>query len=208
MPYDGGVEHNSNTMSDRELIVVKRQSSKAVEAANALVVESAESYAEATTLLGKIKTALALVKEETEKVTRPLLDALNAERARWKPLMQGCEDAEKTVKMKMLAWYNQEQERARAEAAKIEAKVASGKMSVEKGMEKAEAIVQPDRATAANGIVSEVRKVRKVYIVDPMKVPREYLVVNEVMVRKDALAGKEIPGVEVRTENTIAGMIV
>ena len=195
-------------MSDRELTVVKGQVGKVLGAANALTVESAEQYTEATELLGRIKKAVAFVKGETEKITRPLLDALNAERARWKPMLAEAEAAESAVKSKMLAWYSAEQEHARMEAAKLEAKVAAGKMSPEKALAKAESIVQPERAVAGTGVVAEIRKVRKMYITDEKLVPDEYWIINEVLLRKDALAGKEIPGVEVRTENSIAGTLV
>ena len=193
-------------MSDRELTVVKGQVGKVLGAA--LTVESAEQYTEATELLGRIKKAVAFVKGETEKITRPLLDALNAERARWKPMLAEAEAAESAVKSKMLAWYSAEQERSRKEAAALEAKVAAGKMSPEKALAKAESIVQPERAVAGTGVVAEIRKVRKMYITDEKLVPDEYWIINEVLLRKDALAGKEIPGVEVRTENSIAGTLV
>jgi len=37
---------------------------------------------------------------------------------------------------------------------------------------------------------------RDIEITDADKIPKEYWIVDEVMVRKDALAGKQIPGVK------------
>jgi hypothetical protein len=50
----------------------------------------------------------------------------------------------------------------------------------------------------------QVRKIRKVRIVDAALLPREYLIPNEVVIRRDALGGKQIPGVEIYDEEVIA----
>lgn len=208
MKYTWEVIANASPMTEaRELSVVQRQSGKAKEAATALVVGSAGQYEEATTLLGKIKQVSSAVKAESEKVTKPLREALDAERARWKPLQLDCEEAERIVKGKMLAYVNEEQAKAQAAAAKLEAQVAAGKLTPEKALAKAEKIAEPERTSIGVGAVSQIRQVRKVYIVEPDKVPAKYRVIDEVAVRRDALAGVVIPGVEVRTENAIAGIV-
>lgn len=51
---------------------------------------------------------------------------------------------------------------------------------------------------------NRTRKRTVVDIVDPSKVPDEYRIIDEVRVRRDALAGKAIPGVVVRVEHDVA----
>jgi len=192
-------------------ITIRKQSDRILEQAEALVVETEEQYADGTALLGNIRKASASVKEETEAVTRPLLEALNHERDRFRPILTAIGDAERLVKQKLLTYFNARQKKADAAAAELERKVAAGKLKPETALKRAEAIQAPSRSvigSGSSGALSEVRKVRRVYIRDPLQVPREYFVVDEVRVRRDALAGKEIPGVEVVTENTIAGINV
>lgn len=182
------------------LSVVKRQTTIATQQATDLVVKTEEDYAVASDLLGKIKKVQKLVKQEKDKVLGPLLEAERAERGRWKPVEEDAANAESIIKNKMVTFVNQKEAQRQKEEAKIQEKLETGKISMDKAATQMEKVTQAPSQVGA----STVRKVRNVYVVDEALIPRQYLQVDMVKVRKDALAGVTIPGVEVREENSIA----
>ena len=185
---------------NKELTVVKRQVTVATQKANELAVTDDKGYELADVLLSKIKKAQRLITTEKNKVLRPLLDATKAERERWAPVEQDGLQAEKIVKSKMQVYFTEKEEKQRIEEAKIQKKVEEGKMKIETAAKKMEIVQAPPVETK-----SKVRKVKVVKITNPSLVPMKYFVLDEVAVRKDALAGVKIPGVEVVEENQIAG---
>lgn len=194
-----------NLIKNKELVVIKSQISKAVAAANDLVIEKKEDLPKATDLLSKIKQVGKMIKEQKEKITKPANEIIKNARAFFSPVETQFAEAEKIVKDKMLAFNYKETEKAKIEEAKIEKKVETGKMSFEKAAEKIEAIT-PEKSIESKSGSAQFRTVKDVVIEDETKIPREYLVPDMVKIRKVALAGVEIAGIKVIEKQVVAGI--
>lgn len=190
----------------QDIEVMKKQAGTAVEVATRLEVKDDATYEEATGVLGKIKTAIKLVKEKRDEVLEPAKAVVKAETARWAPVIAEAEEAERIVKSKMLAFVNERQRLQQIEEAKIQAKVEAGRLKPETAVARMAQVAEaPKQVTTDTGAKSQVRKHKVVNVVDANLVPDMYWTLDNVAIRRDALAGLVIPGVEVREENIIAG---
>ncbi len=102
-------------IATKELSVVKTQSTKALQAAVNIAVTSEETYAEALDLGKKIKQVGKMITTRKEEITKPLNEAIKSARELFKPIESTLEQAEQTVKQKMIA-YTREQNRIADEA--------------------------------------------------------------------------------------------
>lgn len=144
----------------------------------------------ATVLLSEFNRKLDTLKEEREKVTKPLNEALKAERARFKPYEDKLTEAVASIKAGMSAFLvHQEEERKKA----MESLKAGDTDAVQAVATIAEN--QSKGAKTDTGSVSFV-DVKKWRVVDENLIPREYLTINEDMVKESMKEGKAVPGIE------------
>lgn len=191
-------------MENKEVALVKSQASKALLAANELVIASDQDLPVATELLAKIKQVGKLIKERKEEITKPLNAALASARELFKPIETSHADAEAIIKRKVLAYQDKVEAERAAAAAKLAARVEKGTMRTDTAMRKMEELPEVQKKTATAGGTLSTRVIKKVHIVDESLLPREYLLPDNVKINKAALAGVVIPGVEVREEKTLA----
>ena len=194
-----------NAKLSQELAPIKIQVSKAEAAADAIQVKTVDDLTAATELLGKIKTVGKMITSKKETITKPLNEALKNARAFFAPLEKQWWEAERIVKDKMIAYQNKQLANADKKTEVIEQKVEAGKMSFDKAAEKIEAVTPQKNVTTDAG-AAQFRTVRKVVVNDETLVPREYLMLDMVKIRKVALAGVKIAGVSVVEEQTVAGI--
>lgn len=138
---------------------------------------------------------------------KPLNDQVKAINDRFKTSLRPLEETEAKVK-RLISNYTLEQDRLRREKERelqeAHAKeMAKQEKAAEKSGEDFIPSVAPSIAQAAPTIKTEsgkttTVKVWKFEIVDAAQVPREYLEVNESLIRKAVQAGaREIPGVRI-----------
>ena len=140
------------------------------------------------------------IQEKKNSILRPLNEAIKNIRQLFFPIEKKLEDAELSVKKEIEKYHLEKEAKAEKEKQKIAEKVESGKISFEKAIEKVEKIEEaPKNIQSENGIIG-FRTIKKVVIENPELLPREYLVPDEVKIRRDVLAGKEIPGVKIYEE--------
>ena len=188
----------------KELVPLKAQVTKLETQAQAVTIATQEDYSNAADLIARLKETGSKIKTTKESITKPLNEALKNARNLFAPIEEQFEKAESIVKTKLLAYKRKVDDEAREAEAKIAARVEKGTMKLETAERKTEAIERVETTTRGKIGEVQVRKVKKVRIVDAAALPREYLVPDEVLIRKDALGGKQIPGVEVFEEETIA----
>ena len=191
---------------EKSLTPIKVQVSKAVAAANALIIKTVDDLPAATSLLGKIKTVGKMITDKKNTITKPLNEALKNARAFFSPVEMQYSDAERIVKSKMIAFQSAETLRAVKKTEVIEKKVETGKMTFEKAAEKIEEVTPPKNITTTAG-AAQFRTVKVAVIDNESLLPREYLVPDMVKIRKVALAGVAIPGVRVVEEQRVAGIV-
>lgn len=188
----------------KEIAVVKGQASKALNAAEALMITTQEEMVTATDHLSKMKQVAKMIKERKEAITKPLNEALKSARDLFQPIEANLAEAERIVKGKMLSYQRDEDERISKDKNKVIDKVESGKMSVEKGIAKIEQIGTVQ--TSVQGKVGAIafRNVKKYRVVDESKLPREFLMPNMSAITEALKAGKVVPGAEMYEEKVVA----
>jgi hypothetical protein len=191
-------------LETKEVSVVKQQATKALSAANEIVIKSQEDMVKATDVLSKIKSVGKLVKERKELITRPLMESLNSVRDLFKPIEQTHADAERIIKGKMLDWQNAEEARQEKERLAIANRVEKGTMKPETAVAKMEKIAPVQ--TSAQGKVGTVttRIVKKYRVTDESKLPREFLVPDMGKISEALKAGQVVPGAEIYEEKVIS----
>jgi predicted phage tail protein len=195
-----------NANLTKELAPFKATISKAEAAATALQIKTVDELTGATELLGKIKTVGKAITQKKESITKPLNEALKNIRDFFRPVETQWANAEQIVKGKMIDYQNDQLAKAAKETKKVEEKVEAGKMTFEKAAEKIEAVTPQKNVTTDAG-AAQFRTVKEVVIDNETLIPREYLVLDLVKIRKVALAGVNIPGVRVVEKQAVAGII-
>jgi len=182
----------------KELAVIKGQLSKAESKVNDIVIKSQEDYVQAIDVLGKMKELGKLIKNRKEAITKPMNEALKSARELFRPIEEQFESAQHTIEGKLLTYKRKVDDEARAKELDLAKKVEEGKITVESAAKKMDKVERVDATVQGNkGSTFQVRKVKDFEVIDRDLVPDEYWQLDMVSVRRDALAGKEIPGVRV-----------
>lgn len=191
-------------IEERELTALKGQISKLENQAHAVTIETAEDYTHAIDIVSKLKETGSTIKNKKESITKPLNEALRNARELFAPIEQQFLNAEAIIKTKLLDYKRKKDAEALAEEAKIASKVEAGHMKLETAERKLDQVERVETTTRGKIGEVQVRKIKRVRITDVALLPREYLVPDEVAIRRDALGGKAIPGVEIYEEEVIA----
>jgi hypothetical protein len=211
-------------ITDSAITELAPEREQLVAQAENLVIRTATGYGEAAGWLKSIKGFLKRIEDARVRITKPLNDALREVNGQAKGAAAPFLEAEARIKRAMIE-YSDEQDRIRAaeqrranEAAEKErlrlqeiadraaAKGQEGKAEI--FAERAQAVVAPVAQRAAPKIDNiSIPKVWVYEIKDEDLIPREYLVVDEVRLRKVVMALKgqtNIPGVRVFEQKRIA----
>lgn len=188
----------------KELTHLKAQVTKVENQAQLVQIETQENYTQAVDLLSKLKETGNLIKTKRESITKPLNEALRNARELFKPIEDQFANAESIIKTKLLDYKRKVDDEARKKEAQIAKRVEEGTLKLETAEKKLESIERVDATTRGNIGEVQVRKVRKVRIINEAAIPRQYLVPDMVAIRRDALNGIQIEGTEVYEEEIIA----
>lgn len=166
------------------------------QSANELRIESDTDLGNADKLLSMIADGEKLITSRKEDITRPLMKALASGRDLFRPLELGFAEAKKVIKSKMLAYQVEREQQILEDQAKIEAKVAKGRMKPETAATKMEKMNAPKLNT---------RVLTKVRVVDETIIPREWLIPDMTRITEAVLReGVTISGVEKYEEKILA----
>ena len=183
--------------TEKSVALFEQKVSPIFEQAQALEIVDEKGQAEAAELLSHLNKNLDAVTKEKEKVTKPLNEALKAERGRWKPLENFLEEGIAIVRRKMGTYQTEATRKAQEEAAKIAARVGDGKgkLKVETAVRKMDEIETPAQAVVAESGMVKFRTVKKFEVMDVTMLPIEYVLPNEPAIRAAMTKGQELPGV-------------
>jgi hypothetical protein len=180
-------------------IEIKKEVSPLVAKAQAVTIMSADDMKEATVLLSVVNKKLDAITAEEEKVTKPLNEALKAERARWSPMKTILKDAVSVLRTKMSAYQTAETKRAQEEKARIASRIGDGKgkIKMETAVRKLDEVDSPDTKVQTDAGALTFRATPTLKITDTHAIPREYLVVDEKKLLDALKAGVSVPGAEI-----------
>lgn len=171
-------------------------------------------------MAGNIKKLLDYVEERKAVLVDPAKSIIEEAKSIYDPFINACKEGKATLtnmvnKFIMAEREKEEKEKERILAKekidreKIQADLEAGKITAEKAAEKIE-----QKEEKAVEKLSEVKEVKSSYggvttrmistaiIENPELVPDEYWVIDEIRVRKLALAGVVIPGVKIEKKSS------
>lgn len=169
--------------------------------AESLSITNPDSLKVATSLLSRLNKLNDDITEEKEKVTRPLNEALEAERSRWKPAEQYYKTAIEAIRLKMTEYQTNLIHTNKVKEESITSRIAPGKgnLSFETAVKKLEELPTADKTTSTEeGSVTFVEK-KILKVTDLSLIPDEYWLINEPLLLEDLKKGLTISGAELDT---------
>lgn len=175
-----------------------------------LDIKTADQFDEASKVLVTIKKVGKNIEKQKDDIVKPLQLSVKNVRELFAPIEADLSEQEEVLRKGLLAYQEKQAKKAQKKAEKIEEAVDNGDMSLQDGMGKMSNIKQaPSTVNTGKGSVS-FKTIRKVRIFDVGLLPARYLMNEKVVaalasaVRKDALEGITIPGVQVYEEKQTA----
>lgn len=191
--------------------VVKSKIAGMREMLDATKVESEEEVGKAAELIKNVKKLLTYVKEQKDKLVKPAKEIIAEAGEKYDPAIKECQNAEIVLKGRVQKYLDAQEAKRRLEQQRVADRVERGTMKTETAVRKMDEIGE-ERKTVSTGSAAVRRVVRRVaVIVAPEQIPDEFWVIDEVRVRREAIARNtanlpQIPGVEIREESTIASV--
>lgn len=175
------------------------------EKAEGMEITTLEQMEDSVALLSQLNKANDRIDEEKQKVLRPLLDATAAERARWKPAETHLAAGIAYLRRLITDYQTHKRAEEKEEADRIASRIGEGKgkLKLETGISKIDAIEKaPEKVATESGSVA-FRTVQKWKVIDDSKIPVGFLVPNEPKINAEMKAGRTIPGIEYYTEEQV-----
>lgn len=150
--------------------------------------------------IASVKQAAKDVTEVRDKYIEPAKSIIEHAKATFDPIINRCKDIETFLKNKAQEYMLAEKKKADEKAAKEAAKVESGYQKPETAAKKIAEIPEAQRVSKTDKSTLSMKMVKDYRIIDEKKIPEEYYKPRELdtaKIRKVALAGIAIPGVEV-----------
>jgi antitoxin component HigA of HigAB toxin-antitoxin module len=179
---------------NKKITTIEKKSSPIITLSQSIQINNDKDLEKAVEVLSKLNKFLDQVTEEKEKITKPLLEALKVERARWKPLETQYENSISVIREKMSVYQTAQKELQERVANEAVEKISSGEISLETAVSKLNESEVKNKVEANSGSVSFIT-VKKYEVIDITKVPVEYLLPNDVKIRADMKAGIQVEGV-------------
>jgi hypothetical protein len=179
----------------KSLIPFKKKVSELATQVESMEIGNAKELSQAVTVLSSINKYADSVKEQKEKLTRPINESLKNIRLMFKPLEESYEGAIKMLREKMSKYQTAEVARAKEEQAKIA--LTEG---IDTAIAKMNEIAVPDKSIETKAGTVQFREVKKFKVMDMTLLPIEYHLPDERSIQAKMKEGKELPGVKYYTE--------
>jgi hypothetical protein len=196
----------------KDLALVKEKIKGMQAVIDKTIIVNDEALTVAADVIKNIKILAAAITKQKEEYTLPAKAIMDKAKLDYDPLIKECKNAEIVLKQRVTKYLDDENARKEIEKAKIAARVGEGKghLKAETAVDKIENVgVAQTNVKTESGAELRVTKRRVAEITEPNLIPKEYWIIDEVRVRREALAkdklGQEqIPGVTVKDASGIA----
>lgn len=180
----------TNTLTPKEIII-------RAESITTLTVETMPEAVELLSSLNRIKDDITAQKE---LVTRPLLDALAEERAKWKTKETRLEAVITRIRTALTSYQTELVAKQRAEQEAIAKKLEDGKIKPQTAIKRMQGVEDVQNTVeSATGKIS-FKTVTTFTVSDWSKVPTEFLLLNETLVREKLKLGVKVDGLGYKDE--------
>lgn len=166
--------------------------------ADKITITNNTEMVEATKLLSNINKYADEVESRRKAITEPLNVALKAARQMFSPLEDKLEAAITSIRKAMTSYQTNIVRIQKEEEAKIAARIGEGKgkLKLETAVAKMDQIEKPVEKITTDAGAVKFKTVKKFRIIDKRYIPFDYLLPDEVAIRKAMLSDIKIEGVE------------
>ena len=178
------------------LAPLKAQVLKLENKANEITITTAEENATATELKAKLNETKKQIKDRKEEITKLSTPRFQAHAHCSAPIEDSSEKAESILARKLIA-YKQKVKRRPERPRTNSPHEEKGTMKLETAERKIDALPTVQKQSKPTTAECSLRKIKKVRITNPDLVPDQYWVLNEVLIRKDALVSTPDRGCQV-----------
>jgi len=183
----------------QELKTIEQNLNPLLDRAGNLQIFDNPTLKEAVTLLSQLNQINDKIALEREKVTKPLNEALKAERARWKPAELKNQQAIDHLRQEMTRYQTAIMKEKQEQEQSIVNKVSTGYIKLDTAVAKLEALPEIVKNVATDAGDVQFREKKQLKITDPSLIPDEYWQINEDELLTDLKSGKLIPGATLET---------
>lgn len=197
--------------AQKEIIIAQKEANKlTAKVAGKLDIKNDDQLKAASEQLGAIKLLSKNIRAKKDAIIKPALLSIKNTRELFREPETKLFQAERDLKDAMTKYAEQKAAKAAKKAEKLEQQVQSGKKSLQDGAAELSKIESAPQTIHGEDSTTSFRTVKRIRINDITKIPVKYFMDAKVIaalesaVRKDALSGKPIPGVEVYTKKEVA----
>lgn len=154
----------------------------------------------------QIKKLQRFIEQEKDKLVAPAKAIIAEARDKYDPYIKKCQNAEDILKMRAKKYMIAKEDERREAEARIAARVEKGTIKLETAVRKIEALPEAQNTVRTDtGSALRMSKRKVAEITDQNLIPDEYWIIDEVRVRREAIAREksnlpQIPGVTIREE--------
>jgi hypothetical protein len=189
-------------ITTKQLVPFQKKVSALASQVESLEIVDATSMQSGVVILSNMNKYMDSVKEQKEKLTKPINESLKNIRAMFKPLETTYETAIEALRGKMTKFQTESVAKARIEEQKIADRVGSGTghLKIETAIKQIEKVETPEKEISTTSGLVQFVETKKFEVTNLAAVPVDYILPNEVAIRNAMKLGKEIPGVRYYTE--------
>lgn len=180
-----------------KLTTIKEETRPIVKEIKAVKITNAEEMESACELLSSAKAQMKMIVEHENKVLDPLKEALKAKKAEWGPMKKVLKAGIETLGGVVGAYQTAEIKRVKIEEDRIAARMAKGTLKTSTAVRKLSEVEKPEAKVVTEAGSLSFRTDKKLRVVDPTLIPREYLIIDEKKLLDALKTGTLVPGAEV-----------
>lgn len=177
--------------------LIEKQTLSVAENILTLTISTPAEMTQATELLSQINRQSDAITKEKEKVTKPLNQALAAERKRWKSAEDLIKKSVAHLRSQMSIYQTAQTEIADSEKNKVIGRIGigKGKLKIETAAQKLNEITGPESKVEAESGSISFKDDYEVTVVNAQQVPVEFLEVDITGIKRALKDGVDVPGI-------------
>lgn len=190
-----------------EVALVKTKIESMKEKISSIVVTNEEELRATAGHIGNIKKMYHYIEQEMDKYIKPAKEIIKNAKDQYNPFLLICDEVEKLLKDRAKVFMEAEAKRIELAKVKEIKKVESGYQKEETAVKKISEMPEAKKTVKGEESTLIMKKVKVMKIVDEKLIPEEFYKPREldlVKIKKVALAGVVIPGVEVVEESQMS----
>ena len=180
-------------IATKQDIATLEQETTAITAKANFKITSQETLKEANEIMKFLNTKKKLIAEKKSSIITPIKTAVKNTNELFKPMEENISDAVQYLKAEVLTYKEKVDKAIRKQQLEIIKKKTEGELTTKEAYDK---VMEVEEKTSE----FKTRTYKEIEITDLKKIPQEYYKLDMVLLRKDALSGKEIAGVKVVTK--------